>query len=49
MFYCPEGHPYSVLEGEVYRDGAVPDRSWLHYMVDALNEKSYNERKKVEI
>lgn len=49
LFNCPEGHPYTVLEGEVYHDGAVPDRSWLKYMVDALNEKSYNERKKVEI
>jgi len=38
-----EGHPWWLLDGELQPDGTVPDKSWLLWMVDALNEKSSKE------
>jgi hypothetical protein len=34
-----EGHPLSLLEDEVLPDHCIPNRKWLEWMVDALNEK----------
>ena len=34
-----EGHPYVLLEGELHGDTCVPNKKWIMYMVDALNEK----------
>lgn len=35
-----EGHPWWLLDGTLQPDGTVPDKNWLLWMVDALNEKS---------
>lgn len=35
-----EGHPYNILTATYGPDGCVPDKSWIKWMVDALNEKS---------
>lgn len=34
-----EGHPWWLLDGTLQPDGTVPDKQWLLWMVDALNEK----------
>ena len=40
---CNEGHPYWLLDGNLQPDGTVPDKKWLEWMVDALNEKAARE------
>ena len=34
-----EGHPYVLLEGELHGTNCIPNKKWIMYMVDALNEK----------
>lgn len=38
-----EGHPYWILDGTLQPDGTVPDKKWLFWMVDALNDKAKQE------
>lgn len=38
-FMCNEFHPWWLLDGELQPEGTVPDKKWLLWMVDALNEK----------
>ena len=38
-----EGHPYILLEGEVVCEESIPNKEWLKWMVDALNEKTYKD------
>lgn len=39
MFASREGHPYALLEDVVHSDSCIPNKDWLKFMVDALNEK----------
>jgi hypothetical protein len=41
-----EGHPWWLLDGKLQPDGTVPDKKWLLWMVDALNEKAHNDHVK---
>jgi hypothetical protein len=34
-----EGHPYQLFTGIYGEDGCIPDKKWVMWMVDALNEK----------
>lgn len=36
---CNEGHPWNLFTAEHAPEGRVPDRKWIEWMVDALNEK----------
>lgn len=38
-----EGHPWWLLDGTLQPNGTVPDKKWLLWMVDALNEKVQKE------
>ena len=38
-FMSNEGHPYQLFTGTYGKDGCIPDRSFVEWMVDALNEK----------
>ena len=40
---CREGHPWALLEDELLQDHCIPNKQWLKFMVDALNEKVYND------
>jgi len=40
---CNEGHPWWLLDGKLQPDGTVPDKKWLLWFVDALNEKAERE------
>jgi hypothetical protein len=40
---CREGHPWSLLEDKLLDEGCVPNKKWLCWMVDALNEKVYSD------
>ena len=31
-----EGHPFQILDG-FFKEGGVPDRKWVEWMVDQLN------------
>lgn len=33
-----EGHPWNIFTGKYGADGCVPDRKWVEWMVDALND-----------
>lgn len=35
---CNEVHPWNVFTANYDLDGCVPDRQWVMWMVDALNE-----------
>lgn len=35
-----EGHAFWLIDGELLPDGCIPDKKWLLWMVDALNEKA---------
>ena len=37
---CNEGHPWNLFTSDHGPDGCVPDRKWICWMVDALNEKA---------
>ena len=37
---CNEGHPWNIFTAGYGPDNCVPDRSWVKWMVDALNEKA---------
>ena len=39
-----EVHPYTLIEGVVYADNCIPNKQWLKWMVDALNEKALKEK-----
>jgi hypothetical protein len=38
-----EVHPWNIFTSDFGHDGCVPDRAWVCWMVDALNEKAKNE------
>lgn len=38
---CNEVHPWNIYTAEFGPDGCMPDKQWVCWMVDALNEK-YN-------
>lgn len=38
-FMSNEGHPYQLFTGTYGKDGCIPDKKWVMWMVDALNEK----------
>jgi hypothetical protein len=40
---CNEVHPWNLFTAEYGKDGCVPDRKWIEWMVDALNEKVQKE------
>lgn len=42
-FMSREGHPYNLFGDEVLPDQCIPNRKWLEWMVDALNEKVLND------
>jgi hypothetical protein len=42
-----EGHPWNILTDSFGPDGCVPDRAWVCWMVDALNEKLNRENKSI--
>jgi hypothetical protein len=36
---CNEVHPWNIFTSEYGPDGCVPDKAWVKWMVDAMNEK----------
>ena len=38
-----ECHPYNLFTASFGPDGCSPDKKWVKFMVDALNEKAKNE------
>lgn len=42
-----EFHPWNLFEGSC-NDGCVPDREWIKWLVDALNEKSEREKSDIK-
>lgn len=38
-FMSNEGHPYQLFTGTYGKDGCIPDKKWVMWMVDALNEQ----------
>jgi hypothetical protein len=34
-----EGHPWNIMTDKYGPDGCMPDKHWVMWMVDALNEK----------
>jgi hypothetical protein len=40
---CNEVHPWNLFTAEYGKDGSVPDRKWIEWMVDALNSKAEQE------
>jgi len=34
-----EGHPYNIFTCGYGTDNSIPDKKWVMWMVDALNEK----------
>lgn len=34
-----EGHPWNIMTDKYGTDGCMPDKAWVCWMVDALNEK----------
>ena len=36
---CNEVHPWNVFTAEYGKDGCVPDRKWIEWMVNALNNQ----------
>lgn len=40
---CNEVHPWWLLDGTLQPEGTVPDKKWLLWFVDALNEKAERE------
>lgn len=38
-FMSNEGHPYQLFTGTYVKDGCIPDKKWVMWMVDALNEQ----------
>ena len=40
---CNEVHPWNIFTAGYGPDGCVPDRKWVEWMVDALNEKAQKE------
>jgi hypothetical protein len=38
-----EVHPWNIFTAGYGPDGCVPDRKWIEWMVDALNEKAQKE------
>lgn len=38
-FMSNEGHPYQLFTGTYRKDGCIPDKKWVMWMVDALNEQ----------
>lgn len=38
-----EVHPWNIFTAGYRSDGCVPDRKWIEWMVDALNEKTQKE------
>lgn len=41
---CNEVHPWNLFTATYGPDGCMPDRKWIEWMVDALN--NYNKSKK---
>jgi hypothetical protein len=41
---CNEVHPWNIFTARYGSDNSVPDRTWVKWMVDALNEKVDNEK-----
>src|ERR1041385_94483 len=41
-----EGHPWNIFTARYGRDGSMPDKKWVCWMVDALNEKINNDSNK---
>ena len=39
MLMCCEGHGWNIMTDNYGPDGSVPDKKWVCWMVDALNEK----------
>lgn len=44
-----ELHPWNIFTAGYGPDGSVPDRKWVEWMVDALNEKTSRGEKSVDI
>lgn len=42
-----EGHPWNIFTAEYGKDGCIPDKSWVKWMIDALNEKLDRETNKL--
>lgn len=40
-----EGHPYNLFTGTYGCDSCYPNKEWVKWMVDALNEKTKNNNK----
>lgn len=40
---CNECHPWNIFTAEHGADGCMPDKAWVCWMVDALNEKVDND------
>lgn len=38
-FMLNEGHPYQLFTGTYGKDGCIPDKKWVMWMIDALNEQ----------
>ena len=36
---CNEVHPWNIFTAEYGPDGCVPDKTWVQWMVDALNNQ----------
>lgn len=45
MLECNEGHPYNIFTANYGPEGCVPDRKWVCWMVDCLNDKLIEEEK----
>lgn len=41
---CNEVHPYNLFTASFGPDGCSPDKNWVKFMVDALNEKVQNKQ-----
>lgn len=37
MLESNEGHPWNIFTGQYGPNGCIPDRTWVCWMVDALN------------
>jgi hypothetical protein len=40
---CNEVHPWNLFTATYGADGCIPDRKWIEWMVDALNDKAEKE------